>query len=135
MSAPQVAVHRDATLLARSVAGRLISRIVEVQMASGVAHIVLTGGSVGTAVLAEVAASQGRDAIDWAHVHMWWGDERFVPAGDTDRNDGAARSALLDHVPIDPGHVHAMPTSDGPDGLDPEAAAARYARELDAPDG
>jgi 6-phosphogluconolactonase len=135
MSAPQVIVHRDAASLAQSVADRLISRIVEVQAATGVAHVVLTGGGMGTAVLAEVAASKGRDAIDWAHVHLWWGDERFVPAGGADRNDAAARSALLDQVPIDNGHVHAMPSSDGPDGNDPEAAAARYARELSAASG
>jgi 6-phosphogluconolactonase len=87
---------------------------------------------MGTAVLAELAASRARDAMDWAHVHVWWGDERFVPAGDPDRNDVGARTALLDAVPIPPSHVHSMPTNDGPDGDDPEAAAARYAAELAA---
>ena len=130
MSTAEVVVHRDATLLARAVAARLVTRIVDAQSARGRAHVVLTGGGMGTAVLAELAASRARDAIDWAHVHVWWGDERFVPAGDPDRNDVGARTALLDGVPIPPGHVHAMPTSDGPDGDDPEAAAARYAAEL-----
>jgi 6-phosphogluconolactonase len=130
MTTAEVVVHRDATLLARAVAARLVTRIVDAQSARGRAHMVLTGGGVGTAVLAELAASSARDAIDWAHVHVWWGDERFVPAGSPDRNDVGARAALLDVVPIPPAHVHAMPSSDGADGDDPEAAAARYSAEL-----
>lgn len=130
MSTAEVVVHRDATLLARAVAARLVTRVVDAQSARGYAHMVLTGGGLGTAVLAELAASPARDAIDWAHLHVWWGDERFVVAGDPDRNDVAARTALLDLVSIPPAQVHTMPTSDGPDGDDPEAAAARYAEEL-----
>jgi 6-phosphogluconolactonase len=132
VSSPEVVVHRDATLLARAVAARLVTRIVDAQSAQGHAHMVLTGGGMGTAVLAELAASRARDAIDWAHLHAWWGDERFVPAGHPDRNDVGARAALLDSVPIPAAHIHAMPSSDGPDGDDPEAAAARYAAELAA---
>ena len=130
MSIAEIVVHRDATLLARAVAARLVTRIVDAQSAQGHAHMVLTGGGVGTAVLAELAASPARDAIDWAHVHVWWGDERFVPAGHPDRNDVGARAALLDVVRIPAAHVHAMPSSDGADGDDPEAAAARYAANL-----
>ena len=42
------------------------------------------------------------------------------------------RKALLDAVPLDPSRVHPMPASDGPDGSDVDAAAARYADELAA---
>ena len=125
----EVVVHRDATLLARAVAARLVTRLVDAQAARGNAHIVITGGRVGTAVLAELAASPACDAIDWPHVDVWWGDERFVAAADPDRNELGARAALLDRVPIDPARVHAMPALGGPDA-DAEAAAARYAAEL-----
>ena len=130
MSTAEVVVHRDAGLLARAVAARLSTRVVEVQASEGHAHVVLTGGGVGTAVLAELAVSPSRESIDWAQLHVWWGDERFVPAGHVDRNDVAARAALLDLVPIDPAKVHAMPSSDGADGNDAEAAARRYTAEL-----
>jgi 6-phosphogluconolactonase len=70
--------------------------------------------------------------VDWSRVDVWWGDERFLPSGDPDRNETQAREALLDTLPLDPARVHPMPASDGPDGPDPEAAAARYARELAA---
>ncbi len=130
MSAPEVIVHRDAPLLAKAVAARLVTRLVDAVAARDTASLVLTGGGIGTAVLAELAAIPARDAVDWRHVGIWWGDERFLPSGDTERNETGARAALLDHVDVDPARVHPMPPSDGPDGDNPEAAAARYAAWL-----
>jgi 6-phosphogluconolactonase len=94
--------------------------------------VVLTGGGIGTRVLAELAAAPARDAVDWPRVEVWWGDERFVPYGDPERNETGARSALLDHVDVVPERVHPMPGPDGPDGHNPEAAADRYAAWLQA---
>jgi 6-phosphogluconolactonase len=94
--------------------------------------VVLTGGGIGTGVLAELAAAPARDAVDWPRVEVWWGDERFVPYGDPERNETGARSALLDHVDVVPERVHPMPGPDGPDGHNPEAAAERYAAWLQA---
>jgi 6-phosphogluconolactonase len=131
MSAPEVIIHRDASLLAKAVAARLVTRLVDAVTAHGTASLVLTGGGIGTAVLAELAAAPARDAVDWRHIDIWWGDERFLPSGDPERNETGARAALLDHVDVDPARVHPMPPSDGPDGDDPEAAAARYAAELE----
>jgi 6-phosphogluconolactonase len=132
MSAPQVIVHHDADLLAKAVAARLVTRLVDACAAAGSASLVLTGGGIGTMVLTELAAAPARDAIDWRHVDIWWGDERFVPSGDPERNETGARSALLDHVDVSPDRVYAMPPSDGPDGDNPEAAADRYAGWLRA---
>jgi 6-phosphogluconolactonase len=125
-----VLIHRDEELLAKAVAARLVTRLVDVSAAAGHASLVLTGGGIGTQVLAELAAAPARDAVDWRHLDIWWGDERFLPAGDPERNETGARQALLDHVDVDPARVRAMPGSDGPDGPDPEAAAARYAKWL-----
>ena len=132
MSTPEILVHPDAELLAKAVAARLVTRLVDAVAATGHAHLVLTGGGIGTAVLAELAAAPARDAVDWRQVDFWWGDERFVPAGNPDRNETGARSALLDRINLDPTRVHPMPGPDGPDGDDPEAAAARYAGWLAA---
>jgi len=127
VSVPEVIVHRDAQILAQAVAARLVTRLVDSVAARGTASVVLTGGGIGTKVLAELAAAPARDAIDWRRLDIWWGDERFVPAGDPDRNETGARAVLLDYVDVDPARVHPMPGPDGPDGDDPEAAAARYA--------
>lgn len=123
-------MHRDADELAAAVAARLITRLVDVQAARGDAMLCLTGGGIAEKVLSAVSASRARGAVDWRKLHVWWGDERFLPAGHPERNETQARKALLDDVPLDPLRVHPMPASDGPDGDDPEAAAERYAAEL-----
>ncbi len=125
-----VIVHAGPEMLARAVAARLITRLVDAQAGRGEASVVLTGGRIAAAVYSAVRDSPARDAVDWSRVDLWWGDERFLPGGHPDRNETQARLALLDAVPLDPGRVHPMPASDGPDGEDPEAAAARYADEL-----
>jgi len=128
ISVPQILIHRDGDLLAKAVAARLVTRLTDAVAAKGLASLVLTGGGIGTKVLAELAAAPARDAVDWRRVEVWWGDERFLPTGDPERNETGARGALLDHVGIE--KVHPMPGPDGPDGPNPEAAAERYAREL-----
>jgi 6-phosphogluconolactonase len=125
-----VVTHRDATLLARAVAARLVTAVVDAQAARGSASVVLTGGGIGIATLRELNASPARDAIDWDALDVWWGDERFLPSGHPERNETQAREALLDHVDLDPGRVHPMGASDGPDGDDLDSAAERYAATL-----
>ncbi|MCW2944908.1 MAG: 6-phosphogluconolactonase [Actinoallomurus sp.] len=130
MTVPSVLVHRDQEVLAKAVAARLVTRLVDVQTARGGAHLVLTGGGVGIAVLEELAATPAHDAVDWRSLDIWWGDERFLPSGHEERNETAARRALLDRVDVDPKRVHPMPSSD--QGESPEDAAERYAAELRA---
>ncbi len=120
----------DADILARSTAEQLIRRLAEAQQVRPTASLVLTGGGIGIAVLSAVRDHPDRDAVQWGAVDVWWGDERFVPAADPERNEGQARAALLDHVPLDPARVHPMAPSDGPSGTDVDAAAAAYADEL-----
>ncbi|MFI7611976.1 6-phosphogluconolactonase [Nonomuraea terrae] len=128
VTTPHIVVHRDAGVLAEAVAARIITRLVDVQSATGSASIVLTGGTVGIATLAAIAASPARDAVDWRRLDVWWGDERFVPTGDKERNETGARDALLDHVDVDPERVHVMR---GPDsGMTAEESADAYAAEL-----
>jgi 6-phosphogluconolactonase len=130
MSETVVVVVADADILASTVAARLVIKIIDAQAERGWAGVVLTGGRIAANVLHSVRELPAADAIDWSHVELWWGDERFLPAGDPDRNETQAREALLDALPLDPARVHPMPASDGPDGDDVEQAAARYAREL-----
>jgi 6-phosphogluconolactonase len=125
-----VEVHNDVDELARAAATGIVTRLVDAQAARGQAAIVLTGGRSGDAVHRALREHPDRDTVDWRQVDVWWGDERFLPSGDPERNVTQARAALLDALDLDPARVHPMPASDGPDGPDPEAAAARYAREL-----
>ena len=126
-------VFDDPAEVARTAAGELVLRLLGILASRGAASVVLTGGGAGTAVLAAVADDPDATRVDWGAVSLWWGDERFLPAGDGDRNETGARSALLDRVQgLDPAHVHPMPTSDGPWGADVVAAAAAYAADLAA---
>ncbi|HYN94638.1 MAG TPA: 6-phosphogluconolactonase [Pilimelia sp.] len=132
MTEQSVVVHAEPGVLAQAVAARLVVRLVDAQAARGQASVVLTGGRVAAQIYRALVASPAREAVDWSRVDVWWGDERFLPAGDPDRNETQAREALLDALPLDPARVHPMPAADGPDGPDPELAAARYAAELAA---
>ncbi|TFB91994.1 6-phosphogluconolactonase [Cryobacterium sp. TMT1-3] len=136
----RVLVHQNKQALAGSVAARFLTNMVDVLQEQDEAHVVLTGGSVGIAVLAAINESAARDTIDWSRVNFWWGDERWLPRADPERNELQARAALLDHIDVPRANIHAFGASDDPaeTGTDPlEAAAARYTAELlaHAPEG
>jgi 6-phosphogluconolactonase len=83
---------------------------------------------MGYATLAAVNASVNRDSVNWSKVNLWWGDERWLPDGDAERNETQAREALLAHIPLDESRVHAFAASD--EGIELDAAAEAYAAEL-----
>ncbi len=124
--------YADPDELARNVAASLIGSIARVQGLGRTPSVVLTGGSIADKVHAAVAASDDVRLVDWSDVDFWWGDERFVPEDDPDRNAGQARRAMLSHLPVSPARVHTVAASDGPLGDDPDAAATAYAAELAA---
>ncbi|MFC8043131.1 6-phosphogluconolactonase [Nocardia sp. NPDC057353] len=124
-----VRVELDADALVAAAADRFVEIVVAAQRERGSASVVLTGGGTGIGLLKLVRDTPG--AIDWAKLDVFWGDERFVPAGDPERNELQAREALLDHVPVDPARVHPVATSDG-EYPDPVEAAAEYAAAVRA---
>ncbi|MSO27116.1 MAG: 6-phosphogluconolactonase [Candidatus Nanopelagicales bacterium] len=128
VKAVEIIRHQSSQSLADAAAAQLITTIVEAQTSGVRPHIVLTGGGIGTAVLASIASSSGLNAVDWYALEIWWGDERYLPAGDPERNETSARAALLDLVPIPVPNVHAIA---GPDtSVDAQSSAASYATEL-----
>ncbi|MFD2839543.1 6-phosphogluconolactonase [Populibacterium corticicola] len=131
MSERLVVVHPTPQILAQAVAVRLLTEILDRQSVSSPVHVALTGGTVGIATLAEAAKSSLVEAIDWSNVHLWWGDERFLPQGDKDRNEVQARDAWLDSLDgLPEENIHFMPRA--VDGYTVEQAAADYAQELKA---
>ena len=124
----RVLVHPDKASLASSVSARFITKMLDILDTQAVAHVVLTGGSMGSAVLEAVSSSPARTSIDWSRVHFWWGDERWVPDRDAERNDEQARVALLDDLDVPDGNVHPFPSPDS--GMSLDEAADVYAAEL-----
>lgn len=124
----RVVIATDPQSLAESVAARFLSRVAKRVDEGKLAHVSLTGGSMGSAVLTAAAQHPRLQRIDWSRVHFWWSDERFVPRGHADRNDAQARDALLDALPLPEQNIHAPAASD--DGIGLDAAAIAYADEL-----
>ncbi|MFE7844719.1 6-phosphogluconolactonase [Microbacterium sp. NPDC057407] len=124
----RVVISPDPSTLADSVAARFLSRVAKRVDDGKLAHISLTGGSMGSAVLAAAARHPRLERIDWSRVHFWWSDERFVPRESDDRNERQARSALLDRLDVPTENIHGAAASD--DGIGLDAAADAYAAEL-----
>jgi 6-phosphogluconolactonase len=120
----------DSEALVRAAGARLVNAIQTAVAARGRALIVLTGGGNGIGLL-KYLGTQGQQ-IDWSKVHLFWGDERYVPEDDDERNEKQAREALLDHIDIPPSQVHPMAASDGEFGDDLAAAALAYEQLLAA---
>jgi 6-phosphogluconolactonase len=122
--------YPDTAALVAAAGDRLVAAIADAIGQRGRALIVLTGGGTGTGLLKRVR--EQADGIDWSKVHLFWGDDRFVPADDDERNEKQAREALIDHVDIPAANVHAMAPSGGEFGDDLDAAAQAYEQVLAA---
>jgi 6-phosphogluconolactonase len=134
----EIVVLDDAPAVAREAARRTIAALAAAVSERHVGHIALTGGSTAAPLYRELAAPANHAALDWSRVHLWWGDERFVPSDHPDSNAGLAYAQLLGSgedalpaLPIDPGNVHPVPVEEALSDDDPVALAAqRYAEEL-----
>ena len=102
--------------------------------ARGVAHWATTGGSAPAAIYRELLRPERRDLVDWAVVHVWWGDDRFVPRDHPLSNVKALDEILLheaDGLPIGLEHLHPFRTAEAlGDGHDAASCAAALAEEL-----
>src|SRR5690606_31414872 len=119
----------DPESLAEAVAAALVRTLEAAVAVHGVAHVALTGGSMGARTVAALA-EHDLSPEAWSQVHIWWGDERFVPEGDADRNDEQARDAGLERLPVPEAHVHPAPAGSDEGRLG--EAAATWASELAA---
>ena len=101
----------------------------------GIAHLALTGGSSVSALFTLLRADERSRRVDWHAVHVWQGDERFVPQNDADSNWAVARREWLEHpdgprVPAD--QCHPVPVEAAIDEHHDEAwAAERYSAEIE----
>jgi 6-phosphogluconolactonase len=116
-------VLADAGAVARE-AARVIAAEARAAVASrGRFVLALSGGRTPWQMLRVLA---GED-VPWADVHVIQVDERIAHAGDPARNLSHLRAGLLDHVPLPPGQVYAMPVEEP----DVAAAASSYAHTLE----
>ena len=136
---PEIVVRPDAAAAALAVAEVLVEALAAGAAARGRADLASTGGSTPAAVYRALLAEPLRSRIPWGVLHLWVGDDRFVPRGDPDCNLGAIDRVLLpgdarrglSPAPLDPAHVHPWPIDAAlAAGESPEWAAARFEETL-----
>src|SRR6185295_14435363 len=91
-------------------------------LARGRFIMAVSGGRTPWMMLRALAGEQ----LPWQSVHVVQVDERVAPAADPDRNLAHLRESLLDHAPLRPDHIHAMPV----EAADLDRAAEQYAQTL-----
>lgn len=129
MSVTRHLVHPDSDSLAEAAALAVVGHLNERIAAAGRATLSLTGGSVGVKTAAALAGAE----VDWTRVTIYLGDERFVPAGDPERNDGQLDAVLLSGI-ADRATIHRWPArGEGTDDVD--AAAEAFLAGLEFPAG
>ena len=123
MTTPRIDVSPDATALATRMAEWLVERIAGT---TGPFALNLSGGSTPKHFYELLASEHYRASVDWGRVHVFFGDERFVPHDHEDSNYRMADEALIAKVPIPKENVYPVHT----DMASPEAAAAAYEETL-----
>jgi len=117
-----IEVYPDDNVVARKAAGIIADAARAAVAARGRFVVAVSGGHTPWLMLRALAA----DELPWQQVHIVQVDERVAPAADPDRNLAHLRASLLDHAPLPPDHVHAMPV----EAADLDRAAAQYALTL-----
>jgi len=122
---PDVRICADINELSVRAAEATVRIVTEAARGARRCSLVLSGGSTPR-TLYRLLASQFDKKIPWAELHIFWGDERYVPLVDPTSNYRMAKEALLDHVPCPPANIHPMPTH----VPSPDAAARHYEATL-----
>jgi 6-phosphogluconolactonase len=109
---PGVLVCADPDAVARTAARRFVDWAWQAIARDGQFHVALSGGSTPSKLYRLLTSPEYRTQVDWAKVHLFWGDERAVPPDDPNSNYGAARRELLLRVSIPLANVHRMEAED-----------------------
>jgi 6-phosphogluconolactonase len=118
----KIEIYPDDDLVARKGAAVIAEDARAAVASRGRFIMAVSGGRTPWVMLRALADQQ----LPWEAVHVVQVDERSAPAGDPDRNLTHLRASLLDHAPLPPSHVYAMPV----EAPDLERAAAQYAETL-----
>ena len=118
-------VFADDSLMTKAIAEESLRIAQEAVTRRGRCVICLSGGSTPKA-LNELWARDYSSRMPWNQMHLFWGDERYVPADDPHSNYRMARESLIAHVAIPAQNVHPISTN----YAQPDEAAREYEVEL-----
>ena len=122
----QAFISKNSDELSEKFAGWLVNYIDEVLKKQDRFTIALSGGNTPKKLFQLLSSDKYKNKIDWSKLHIFWGDERFVPFDDERNNAKMAHEELLNHVPVDKKHIHIMQTM----GPEPEESAVEYEKLL-----
>jgi 6-phosphogluconolactonase len=109
---PEIEVLPDLDEVAQEAARRWVEIAQDAVAARGSFSVALSGGSTPRILYELLAADPWRSQAPWESTHVFWGDERRVPASDPQSNYRMAREALLEHVPIPDDQIYRMDGED-----------------------
>jgi 6-phosphogluconolactonase len=118
----KIEIFADAEAVAREAAAFIAAQARTAVEERGRFIMAVSGGHTPWVMLRELA----RDEVPWKNMHLVQVDERVAPAGDPDRNLTHLHESLLEHAPIPPEQIYAMPV----ELPDLELAAKQYAATL-----
>jgi 6-phosphogluconolactonase len=122
----EVQVYADPEAVAQAAAELFVELCEQALRERARFRVALSGGSTPKRTFQLLANQELARRVDWNHVDLFWGDERYVSRDDPASNYRMTAEALLRHVPIPVGNIHPVPTEIAP----PEAAAAAYDSEI-----
>ena len=132
MSDERIVILPDPEACALAAAELIATTLVEAAAARDVAHWATTGGSTAGPTYRHLAQPPLRDVVPWEQVHLWWGDDRFVPADHPLSNVHVATSDLLE-IGATSGESGTGASGSGRDGrADGRRADSRRERPSDA---
>ena len=79
MSGPELVIVADPAAATAEAASRIAAALRDAVKARGRADWCTTGGSSPIGIYRRLREADMRDAIPWPRVHVWWGDDRYVP--------------------------------------------------------
>jgi 6-phosphogluconolactonase len=115
-------VYENAEQLSKSVANWFIQTVKNTLQKQPRCCIALAGGNTPKQLYSLLAQPMYQSQIDWSKIHVFWGDERFVPFHDERNNAKMAFDTLLNKVPIPKNQIHIMQT----EGISAQQSAANY---------
>lgn len=118
----EILIYPDRQALIDAALALVVERILTAVGERQSCTIALSGGSTPQPLYAALADAD----LPWQQIHIFWGDERYVPAEHPDSNYGMAKQVWLDLVPIPAANIHPIPT----DLADPQLAATAYDRQI-----
>ena len=122
---PQIIVTHDPSELAETAAKIFGSTAKDCVMRRNLFTVAISGGSTPRGMHKLLAEEPFRSAIPWNKTHIFWVDERCVPADDPASNFGLAKKDFLERIPIPPEQIHPMPGK-----IAPEEGAKKYQEEM-----